>query len=243
MAPLPTRILRAGGIARPGECVRRCGRRVGWSLQVQHRAAARPHHRKHRICVCVYEITPYARINIYRELEMAPLYTHILGAGRSPGRRSTAWRSDRDSRRRAPRATGPPVAPWKAGWPSSRPWVSWVDGRIPAGHPARRRSEPSWPPPPSVTPAEERLPVSRASAVLQVDGRKQDRLIAQGNRQLGVAAIVALAVPSTFRSCHTCASSRTWLYSTSHSGVARPAYQTPKPASSSWPSMSPCAAR
>ena len=54
LAPLPTRILRAGGIAWPGECVRRRGRRGSWSLQVQHRAAARPHHRKGiDLCVCI----------------------------------------------------------------------------------------------------------------------------------------------------------------------------------------------
>ena len=125
---------------------------------------------------------------------MAPLYTRILGAGRSVGRRPTACRSDRDSHRRAQRATRTPVAPWKAGWSSSRPCVSWVDGRLSGGHPARRGSESSWLPLPGVTPAEERLPVSRVSAVLQVDVRKQDRLIAHDVQQLRVAGIVPLAV-------------------------------------------------
>ena len=126
---------------------------------------------------------------------MAPLYTHILGAGGPPGRRPTAWRSDRNSHRRAPRATGPPVAPWKAGWPSSRPCVSWVDGRLSGGRPARRGSESSsWPPLPSMAPAQARRPAARAGAVLQVDVRKQDRLIAQGVQQVRVAGTVALAV-------------------------------------------------
>ena len=125
---------------------------------------------------------------------MAPLYTRILGAGRSVGRRPTAWRLDRDSHRRAQRATRTPGAPWQAGLPSSRPCASWVDGRLSAGHPARRGSESSWPPLPGVTPAQARRPAARAGAVLQVDGRKQDRLIAQGIQQLREAAIVALAI-------------------------------------------------
>ena len=80
MAPLPTRILRAGVIARPGECVRLCGRRGGWSLQVQHRAAADRNIERASNCVCVYEITPYTRINIIRKLEVAPrLHPHSWG--------------------------------------------------------------------------------------------------------------------------------------------------------------------
>ena len=104
-------------------------------------------------------------------------------------------RSDRDSHRREQRATwasvsllGKPVGP------SSRPSVSWVDGRLSAGHPARRGSESSWPPLPGVAPAQARCPAARAGAVLQVDVRQQDRLIAQGIQQLRVADIVALAV-------------------------------------------------
>ena len=126
---------------------------------------------------------------------MAPLYTHILGAGGPPGRRPKAWRSDRDSHRRAQRATGPRVAPWKAGWPSSRPCVSWVDGLLSGGRPGRRGSESSsWPPLPSMAPAGARRPAARAGAVLQVDVRKQDRLIAQGIQQILVVGTVALAV-------------------------------------------------
>ena len=125
---------------------------------------------------------------------MAPLYTHILGDGGPPGRRPTAGRSDRDFHRRAQRATGPLVAPWKAGWPSYKPWVSCFDGRLPAVHPARRGSESSWHPLQGETPAPARRPAIRAGAVLQVGGRKQDRLIAHDVQQLRVAGVVALAV-------------------------------------------------
>ena len=84
MAPLPTRILRAGGIARSGVCEKRRGRRGSWSLQVQHRAAADLNIERASICVCVYEITPYARINIIRKLEVAPPTSTFLGPADRP---------------------------------------------------------------------------------------------------------------------------------------------------------------